>query len=107
MATSHLVLIIVGMFVVTFGIRFCLLARASKVVMPSWVEGALGFVPVSVLAAIIMPMVFMPNGQFDIGFSNPWLLGAIAAFAVGLLKQNQLLTIVVGVVVFYLCKLFV
>ena len=107
MTTSYLVLIILGMFVVTFGIRFCLFAKANKVVMPSWIEGALGFVPISVLSAIIVPMIFMPDGKLNLGLDNPWLLGALAAFVVGLIKQNQLLTIVVGVVVFYLSKLFV
>lgn len=107
MATSYLVFIILGMFSVTFGIRFCLFAKANKVVMPNWIEGALGFVPISVLSAIIVPMVFMPEGELEIGLDNPWLLGALAAFIVGLIKQNQLLTILVGVVVFYLSKLFI
>jgi len=107
MSTTYLMLIILGMFVVTFGVRFCLFAKANRVVMPSWIEGALGFVPISVLSAIIVPMVFMPNGELDINLSNPWLIGAGAAFLVGLLKQNQLLTILVGVAVFYLSKLLV
>lgn len=102
-----MVLIILGMFVVTFGVRFCLFAKANRVVMPNWIEGALGFVPISVLSAIIMPMIFMPNGTLEINITNPWLIGAGAAFVIGLLKQNQLLTIVVGVVVFYLSKLVV
>jgi len=107
MSTTYMILIILGMFVVTFGVRFCLFAKASRVVMPGWIEGALGFVPISVLSAIIVPMIFMPNGELGISLSNPWLIGAGAAFVVGLLKQNQLLTIVVGVAVFYLSKLLV
>ncbi|KJZ12440.1 branched-chain amino acid transport [Marinomonas sp. S3726] len=107
MATSYFVFIILGMFAVTFGIRFCLFAKANKVVMPNWIEGALGFVPISVLSAIIVPMIFMPDGRLDVGLDNPWLLGALAAFVIGLIKQNQLLTILVGVVVFYLSKLFI
>lgn len=105
MSITYATLIILGMFVVTFGVRFCLFARANKITMPNWMDGALGFVPVSVLSAIIVPMIFMPDGHLSVSFHNPWLLGALAAFAIGLIKQNQLLTILVGVAVFYLSKL--
>lgn len=98
------VLILAGMFVVTFGVRFVLFARADKVVMPDFIEKALKFVPVAVLTAIITPMTLMPDKHIDISLDNPWLLGAVAAFAVGVWRQQQLLTIVVGVVVFFVAK---
>lgn len=107
MADFYFILIIIGMFAVTFGIRFCLFAKANKVVMPVWVEGALGFVPISVLSAIIVPMIFMPSGNLALSLQNPWLIGAGVAFIVGLIKQNQLLTILVGVIAFYLSKLII
>lgn len=97
-------LIIVGMFVVTFGVRFVLFARAHKVVMPVFVERALKFVPVAVLTAIIIPMIFMVDNQMNVSFSNPWLIGALAAFGVGIWRQHQLLTIFVGVLVFFITK---
>lgn len=98
------VLIILGMFGVTFGVRFVLFARAHKVVMPVFVERALKFVPVAVLTAIITPMVFMAESQMNVSLNNPWLLGAFAAFVVGVWRQHQLLTIFVGVVVFFIAK---
>ena len=98
------VLIISGMFVVTFGVRFVLFARAHKVVMPDFLERALKFVPVAVLTAIITPMILMPDQQVDMSLFNPWLLGGIAAFAVGIWRQQQLLTILVGVIVFFVSK---
>ena len=98
------ILIILGMFIVTFGVRFVLFARADKVVMPAFIEKALKFVPVAVLTAIITPMILMPNQQIDISLSNPWFLGALAAFIVGIWRQQQLLTILVGVLVFFVAK---
>ncbi|QUX91732.1 branched-chain amino acid transport [Marinomonas sp. A3A] len=97
-------IIILGMFAVTFGVRFVLFARADKVVMPTFIEKALKFVPVAVLTAIITPMILMPTQQIDISLSNPWLLGALAAFVVGIWRQQQLLTILVGVLVFFVAK---
>ncbi|MFQ3186682.1 MAG: branched-subunit amino acid transport protein [Marinomonas primoryensis] len=98
------VLIISGMFVVTFGVRFVLFARAHKVVMPDFLERALKFVPVAVLTAIITPMILMPDQHINIFLFNPWLLGSVAAFVVGIWRQQQLLTILVGVVVFFVSK---
>lgn len=97
-------LIILGMFVVTFGVRFVLFARADKVVMPAFIEKALKFVPVAVLTSIITPMILMPDRHMDLSLSNPWLLGALAAFIVGIWRQQQLLTILVGVLVFFVAK---
>lgn len=97
-------LIIVGMFIVTFGVRFVLFARAHKVVMPIFVERALKFVPVAVLTAIIIPMIFMADNQMNVSLINPWLIGAFAAFAVGIWRQHQLLTIFIGVMVFFIAK---
>ncbi|MGR0279687.1 AzlD domain-containing protein [Marinomonas dokdonensis] len=104
MSVLDSVSIIFGMFVVTFGVRFVLFARAHKVVMPDWLERALKFVPVAVLTAIITPMVFVLNGQLTLSLGNPWLWGAVAAFAIGIWRQQQLLTISVGVLVFFLGK---
>lgn len=104
MSVLQSLVIILGMFVVTFGVRFVLLARAHKVTMPSYVEQALKYVPVAVLTAIITPMVLMPSGEMALSLDNPWLLGALAAFAVGIYWQQQLLTIVVGVLVFFVAR---
>ena len=104
MSVLDSVSIIFGMFVVTFGVRFVLFARAHKVVMPDWLERALTFVPVAVLTAIITPMVFVLNGQLTLSLGNPWLWGAVAALAIGIWRQQQLLTISVGVLVFFLGK---
>ena len=106
MLLSQAVLIISGMFVVTFGIRFCLYARANKVTLPIWLDEALAFVPISVLSAIIVPMIFIQNKEFTLLISNPWFIGASSAFLVGIWKQNQLLTISLGVISFYVAKLF-
>ena len=102
----ELVWVIVGMFVVTFGVRFVLYARAEKVILPPWIEQALRFVPVSVLGAIVMPMMLMPNKEWNLSLTSPWLVGGLVAFALGLIRQQPLLTIVGGVAAFFLTKYF-
>lgn len=104
--TLSLILIILGMFAVTFSIRFVLFARAHRIQLPSWLEESLAYVPVAVLTAIIMPMMLMPNKQLDLSWHNPWLLGGCAAFIVGLILRKPLITIAVGVLVFFASKFF-
>ncbi len=102
--TLSLLLTLAGMVAVTFGIRFILYASAHRIQLPAWMEEALRFVPVAVLTAIITPMILMPKQQWALDWHNPWLLGSLAAFAVGLIRQQALLTISVGVVVFFVVK---
>ncbi|WP_020394504.1 AzlD domain-containing protein [Thiolinea disciformis] len=104
MSTTFLIAVVFGMFAVTFAIRFVLLARAHRTYLPAWLEEALRFVPVAVLTAIIMPMLLMPNKQWDLDWHNPWLLGGGAAFVTGLVLRKPLITIVFGVVVFFVSK---
>lgn len=99
--------IILGMFAVTFGIRFVLYARAHRVVLPQWMEDALRFVPVAVLTAIITPMILLPGSTLLLDWQNPWLLGSLAACIVGLWRQQPLLTILVGVSVFFTKNYFI
>lgn len=107
MTTFEYSAIVFGMFVVTFGTRFGLFARAHKVNMPAWLESALKFVPVAVLSAIIAPMIVMPEKELCLSIANPWLIGALVAFLVGIWRQQQLLTIVSGVAGFFLVKYFI
>lgn len=100
-----LILLILGMFAVTFSIRFILFARAHRIQLPVWLEEALAYVPVAVLTAIIMPMMLMTDEQLNISWHNPWLLGGLAAFIIGLILRHPLVTIAVGVLVFFSSQL--
>ena len=94
--------LIFGMVVVTFGIRYSMFAVAGRVVFPAWLVNALSYVPPVVLTALIVPVVLIPGGEHVwFGYTNPYLVGAIAAFAVGWMSKNLLLTIVVGMAAFW------
>jgi branched-subunit amino acid transport protein len=60
----------------------------------------LRYVPPAVLTAIVFPAVLMPEATLAITPTNARLIGAVAAFLVGIWQKNLLLTIVVGMVVF-------
>ena len=69
--------LILGMFVITFGIRFVMFAFAGKITFPVWLQQSLKFVPPAVLTAIIVPSVVMPLGEIDVSFNNAYLIAAI------------------------------
>ncbi|WP_085902435.1 AzlD domain-containing protein [Kiloniella majae] len=98
-------LMIAGMAIVTFGIRYVLLASAGHFTFPGWAKIALDFVPPAVLTAIIVPAVLMPGGN-DIEFNlqNASLLAACVAVVVGLIRKDLLTTIVIGMIAFGLFK---
>ncbi len=94
--------LITGMALVTFGIRYSMFAIAGRLEFPVGLIKALHYVPPVVLTAIIVPAVLIPNGQgIEFSYTNPYLIGAIVAFGVGIVSKNLLLTIVVGMAAFW------
>jgi branched-subunit amino acid transport protein len=98
------VLLISGMFAVTFSVRYVLFAFAGRVRFPLWLNKGLEFVPPVVLMAIIAPSVTMPKGELWISYDNPWLLASIVAAITALVRKDLLTTIVVGMLAFALFR---
>ncbi|MBD1910758.1 MULTISPECIES: AzlD domain-containing protein [unclassified Leptolyngbya] len=96
-------LLISGMALVTFAIRYSMFAMSGRIHLSQPLLNALRYVPPVVLTAIVVPAVLMPSGDtLEIGLANARLVGAIAAFATGWFTRNLLLTIVVGMISFFL-----
>jgi len=98
-------LLIFFMMVVTFGVRYPVLALVGRINLPRSVERALKFVPVAVLSALSAPIVLISEGGWNISLYNGYLIASIVAILVAWKTQHLLLTIVVGMVVFALMKL--
>jgi branched-subunit amino acid transport protein len=95
-------LMIAGMAVVTIGIRAAIFVLGDRIVFPPLLRQALDFVPVTVLSAIVVPMVVAPHGAgLEITWRNPQLVGAIVAVVVCAATRHQLLTIVTAMLMFF------
>jgi len=100
--------LIAGMALVTFGIRYSMFALAGRVEFPTRLVNGLRYVPPVVLTAIIVPAVLIPGGeQIEVTYNNPYLVGALAAFGIGWVSKNLLLTITVGMLAFWGWQWFV
>lgn len=101
-------LVILGMAVVTFLIKATIFILGGRVVFPPLLQQALGFVPVTVLTAIIVPMVLAPHGGgMELDWRNPQLVASIAAVMMAAGVRRQLVTIGVGLAVFFAWQLLV
>lgn len=98
--TTNEILMILGMFAVTFSVRYVLFASADKVRFPEWLNIALNFVPPVVLTAIVVPALLMPQGEMWLAWDNPWLLAGLVSAVVAFIRKDVLTTIVVGMAVF-------
>jgi branched-subunit amino acid transport protein len=56
-------LMILGMAAVTVAIKATIFVLGGRVAFPPLLQQALGFVPVTVLTAIIVPMILAPHGE--------------------------------------------
>lgn len=95
-------LMILGMAAVTVAIKATIFVLGGRVAFPPWLQQALGFVPVTVLTAIIVPMVLAPHGEgLELSWRNPQLVAAIVAVIVCAATGRQLLTITIALMVFF------
>jgi branched-subunit amino acid transport protein len=95
--------LITGMALVTFLIRYGLLPLSGRITFSKGMTRALGYVPPTVLTAIIVPAALLPDGHtLQFSFSNPYLVGALLTAVIGRLSKNLLVTIVGGMAAFVL-----
>jgi branched-subunit amino acid transport protein len=101
----HEIWLILGMMAVTFPVRYLLFALGHHVAFPALVRRALGFVPVAVLTAIIVPLVLLPDGQhWRLDWHNAYLAGTLAAGIISWRWRHLLASIGVGLAVFFLWR---
>lgn len=89
---------------ITFGMRFSLIYLFGRFQVPETMKKALHYVPPAVLSAIIFPELFLRDGAFYISLDNTRLLAGLAAIVVAWFSKNTLITIIVGIVVFFLLQ---
>ena len=94
--------IILGMALVTVFIKATIFVLGGRVAFPPLLQQALGFVPVTVLTAIVVPMVLAPQGKgLELTWRNPQLVASVVAILVCAATRRQLLTIVIALVTFF------
>lgn len=106
MSDTYTWLVIFWLTVATILTRssFFLLGNAIK--FPPRVQHALRYAPAAALAAIVVPDMLLSGGAVTISLANPKLLAGIGAMVFFVATQRLLGTIVVGMVLFSVVRLY-
>jgi branched-subunit amino acid transport protein len=100
----NLWLVIIGMGIITYGIRLSMIVLLDKVEIPLKLKQALRFVPAAVLSAIIFPELLQPGGRLDVSLGNERLIAGILAMMIAWRTKNVLWTIAVGMAALWLLQ---
>ena len=96
--------LIIGMALITFAIRYSLFAF-PHLRFPLIVRQGLHYVPGAVLSAIVIPGMFMPDGQhWQLSLDNAYLLAGVACILIAALTRHLLATIGGGLLIFFLLR---
>jgi branched-subunit amino acid transport protein len=92
--------LVLGMAVTNIVMRWTPLAVMSRLELPDVVRRWLGYIPVSVMAAIVAVQVLRPNGTFRFDLANPYLLAALPTAAVYKFTRSFLGAALTGILSF-------
>jgi branched-subunit amino acid transport protein len=92
--------VILGMALVTFVPRFLPMAVLSRWVIPERIRIGLSHLPVSILSAIVFPILFF-NGEGNFGIQPRLLLAALPVFAFSWWVRSLWGSVVLGMLVYW------
>jgi branched-subunit amino acid transport protein len=95
-------LTIIGMGLATYLTRITMIVLVGRREVPGWAGRALRFVPVTVLPALVAPELLRPGGGWDFGLGNARLIAGLVAILVAWRTRSALLTIIIGMGLFWL-----
>ncbi len=100
------IILILAMAAATYLPRLLPLLLLSRRRLPLSVERWLSYVPVAVLAALLGPILLLPEGSFTLELSpNPYFWAALPTFAAAVYTRNMFITVIAGVVCMALLRL--
>lgn len=103
---NSIIILIIAMMVVTYLPRMIPMVFLAGKKIPDWLNEWLGYIPVTVLAALLFPTLFMKDQQIFIS-GNSYLLAALPTFIAGFLTKNIFVTVIVGMISIVLIRLYV
>mgnify|MGYP000846995758 FL=1 len=101
---ERLTLVILGCAVVTFLPRFLPMYILTRLKIPKVVVAWLSYIPVAVLAALVVPGIMAPEHKINLTFTNAYFIAAFPAFFIAWRTKNMLLTVVGGMAVVFLLQ---
>jgi branched-subunit amino acid transport protein len=107
MTTAQIWLAICGMTFVTALTRALFLIGGERTVLPERVQRMLRYAPAAALVAVVLPDVLERPEGLSFALSNHEFYATVAGLGWYLWRRSMLGTIIVGMLVFTLLRLFV
>lgn len=98
--------VIAGLTVVTVVTRSFFLLMPRRFEFPESIKKALRYAPTVAITAIIAPDILMHQGAVDLSWHNPDLLAGLAVVAVFVWRHSLVWSLIAGMVVFTLFRLY-
>ena len=99
-----IVMVLLGLL--TFATRLSFIALLERIKLPRTFQRALRFVPIAVLSAIIAPELGYYKDALALSPTNPRLLAGIVATLVAFWTKNVVWTLLAGMAVFWVLRLW-
>ena len=106
MSAAQVWLAIAGMALITGITRALFLMGGERMILPERVQRALRYAPAAALVAVVVPDLLTTSTGLSIAFSNHALYASLCGLAWFLWRRGMLGTIVVGMIVFTVLRLF-
>ncbi len=104
---NNITILIILMAIVTIILRVVPILLFANRELPSVVALWLSHVPVAVLAALLAPALFAPGGVVNVGLeTNTALWAAVPLFAIAYLTKNLFATVLTGMILIAVLRLF-
>ena len=100
-----LILACLAMTAVTYLCRALFTVSVSRVRISPWWEHYLTFIPFAVLTALVTPYLLLPGLAVKLSLINPYSLAGVATFIVSYRTRNLILSVGIGIGVFFLLGL--
>ena len=102
---TWLSVIIAGLL--TYFTRMAMIALVSREMLSERVKEVLAYVPSAVFPAIIFPAIFINDYGTFVEINDPKIFAAIIAIIVGYFSKNIILTILSGLISYWLLVFFI
>jgi branched-subunit amino acid transport protein len=106
MSTLEVWLLIVGLTLITIFTRTVFVMLGSHVVLPARLQRALRYAPGAALIAIIMPDLAIWQDELLLSVENYRLVAGVLALVFYILTRRMLATILLGMAIFTVLRLF-
>jgi branched-subunit amino acid transport protein len=106
MTATQVWLAIAGMALITAITRALFLIGGERMILPPRLQRALRYAPAAALVAVVVPDLLETPAGFSVALSNHALYASLGGLAWYLWRRSMLGTIVVGMLVFTLLRLF-